>query len=102
LSAEQLRGAGVDGRSGVYSLGIVLYEMLAGNVPFADLDSLDTLRAHLENPPPPLPPTLPASVRAIVDRALRKRPEDRFASAAALVAAIDEALPTLPTEDSSV
>jgi CRP-like cAMP-binding protein len=91
MSPEQVAGAPLDGRSDLYSLGIVLYEMLAGYVPFAGLDPLVTLRAHAETPPPPLPQTVPAGARAVVARALEKRPDDRYPSAGAMAAALGAA-----------
>jgi serine/threonine-protein kinase len=62
--------------------------MLTGQVPFAGRDPLATLRAHLEEPPPPLPANVPVGARLIVDRAMQKRPDDRFGSAAELAEAI--------------
>jgi serine/threonine-protein kinase len=94
LAPEQILGLPLDGRSDLYALGVVLYELLAGTVPFGGRDPLSTLRAHLDEEPPPLGSPVAPPVAAIVDRALRKRPDDRFASAAAmsdaLAAAIDE------------
>lgn len=94
LAPEHIAGVATDSRTDIYSLGIVLYEMLAGYVPFAGHDPLETLRMHLDEPPPPLPPTVPPAARTLVERALQKRPDDRFVSAVALIAALDEALGT--------
>jgi CRP-like cAMP-binding protein len=91
-SPEQAAGAPLDGRSDLYALGVVLYEMLAGQVPFAGRDPLDTLRAHLNEPPPALPDRVPRPVRSIVERALQKRPEDRFGSALEMEQAIQSEL----------
>jgi serine/threonine protein kinase len=92
LSPEQIAGGMVDGRADIYSLGVVLYEMLSGYVPFAGRDPMDTLKAHLEEPPPALPEDVPIGARAIVDKALKKRPDERFPSAAEMKAALDETI----------
>lgn len=84
LSPEYIAGLEVDGRSDVYALGVLLYEMVVGYVPFAGRDPVAIFRAHLEEQPPALPMALPEGVRAIVERALRKRPADRYPSAAAM------------------
>jgi serine/threonine protein kinase len=83
LAPEETGGGQVDGRADVYALGVVLYEMLAGFVPFAGRDPLETLRAHREDAPPPLPEHVPEPLRALVARALEKHPADRVESAAA-------------------
>ena len=92
LSPEQVAGGRVDGRADIYSLGVVLYEMLAGNVPFAGRDPMETLQAHVEETPPPLPPNLPPPVYAIVEQTLQKRPDDRFTSAAEMARVLNETL----------
>jgi serine/threonine-protein kinase len=92
IAPEQVAGLPLDGRSDVYSLGVVLYELLAAHVPFAGRDPMDTLRAQLEDEPPPLPPEVPQVARAIVEQALQKVPDDRFPSAAAMASALRAAV----------
>jgi protein kinase-like protein/cyclic nucleotide-binding protein len=82
LAPEAIAGGPLDGRADVYSLGVLLYEMLAGYVPFAGREPFQTLRAHLEQEVPALPAHLPESLRTVVSRALEKDPLSRFASAA--------------------
>ncbi|HZP73980.1 MAG TPA: Stk1 family PASTA domain-containing Ser/Thr kinase [Gaiellaceae bacterium] len=84
LSPEQARGAPVDPRSDLYSLGIVLYEMLTGKVPFTGDTPVEIAMKHLSqvpDPPSKLRPNVPHDLDAIVMRALAKDPEQRYASA---------------------
>jgi serine/threonine protein kinase len=76
---EQIRGDNPDGRSDVYALGIVLYEMLSGQVPFHG-SSLSVMDAQLHEPPPPLE-SVPAPVRTVVMRCLEKDPALRYQTA---------------------
>ena len=101
MSPEQARGQEPDRRSDVYSLGVVLYQMLAGVVPFSSTTPHAVLYAHIHNPPPPLarynPAVIPA-VQRIVQRALVKDPQQRYQQAGEIVAALQAALraPTKP------
>ena len=82
-SPEQIRGNDVDERSDLYSLAVVLYEMLAGSPPFVVENDHALMTAHLESPPPPLAGRvhgLDPSIESAVMRALAKHPEDRFTS----------------------
>ncbi|HWE63123.1 MAG TPA: protein kinase [Chloroflexota bacterium] len=88
IAPEQVRGARAEARSDIYALGVVLYEMLAGYAPYAGREPLAALRAHMEEPPPPLPPEVPAEARAVVELALQKHPHERYASAAEMAAAL--------------
>lgn len=84
MSPEQARGDKVDGRTDIYSLGVMLYEMLAGVVPFEAESSFGILMKHLNEPPPPIP-GVSSAVQAVIDRALAKDANLRFASAKAMI-----------------
>jgi eukaryotic-like serine/threonine-protein kinase len=84
LSPEQARGAAVDQRSDIYSVGIVLYELLTGRLPFTGETPLEIAMKHLSEvpkPPSEIRPEVPADLDMVVLRALAKDPEDRFQSA---------------------
>ncbi len=84
LSPEQARGAAVDPRSDLYSLGIVLYEMLTGHVPFTGDTPVEIAMKHLSlapEPPSALRPEVPHNLDAVVMRALAKDPDQRYGSA---------------------
>jgi eukaryotic-like serine/threonine-protein kinase len=88
LSPEQARGEAATPASDVYSLGVVAFECLAGHRPFVAETPVATALAHLRDPVPDLPDDVPADLAAVVHRAMAKSPEDRFADAAELAAAL--------------
>lgn len=91
LSPEQVRGEGVSSRSDIYALGCVAYEMLAGAPPFTGRSAQAIAARHATDPPPPLKTvraTIPGFVADAVERALAKKPENRFRTAAAFSRAL--------------
>lgn len=91
MAPEQLRGLRVDGRTDIFALGSVLFEMLSGKRPFTGATPADTLSAILHGEPEPLDHAAPASppvLGGIVSRCLEKRPEDRFDTAHDLAIAL--------------
>jgi beta-lactam-binding protein with PASTA domain/predicted Ser/Thr protein kinase len=95
LSPEQAQGQPVDARSDLYSIGIVLYELLTGVVPF-DAESAVSiaLKQVSETPVPPIQrnPAVPPALDAVVMRALRKDPDERYPDADAFIAALEDAM----------
>ena len=93
MSPEQTRGEAVDSRSDLYSLGATAYHLAAGQPPFRGTTGVAVALAHAKEPVPPLATVRPAfagRVGELIERLLAKDPADRFASPAALLAAIDE------------
>jgi serine/threonine protein kinase len=92
LSPEQARGAAVDQRSDLYSIGIVLYEMLTGTVPFTGDSPVEIAMKHLSDTPRPPSlerPEIPPDLDMVVLRALAKSPDDRFQTAEEMDAELD-------------
>ncbi len=95
MSPEQIRGERVDARADIYALGVMLYEMICGKVPFDRPNSVNILMAHVHEAPPPLKDTNPdtdatSSLEAIVMKALAKAPEDRFSTMDEMLVALKD------------
>ena len=103
ISPEQAQGRVLDGRSDLYSLGITLYRVLTGDVPFRSKDWFELARMHVEDRPEPLRnrhPELSKRMERIVLRLLAKHPDDRHPSATALLDDLaDIAIKSRPTSD---
>ena len=95
MSPEQVRGLTADARSDQYSLAVMAYEMLSGQVPFEADSTLALLHMVAYEPPPPICrgcPDLPVGVEAVLNKALAKDPGDRYASSSGFVDALERAL----------
>ncbi len=84
ISPEQARGDDITPATDIYSLGVILFELMTGRWPFMSANPMEVLRGHLQQPPPlasELNPALPAHVDRAIERALAKSPTDRFETA---------------------
>ncbi|HEY2743743.1 MAG TPA: serine/threonine-protein kinase [Polyangia bacterium] len=103
IAPEQAMGLDVDARADLYGVGVVLFEMLCGRLPFVCKDDIAFLRAHIKEPAPKPSSVAPDAkithaVDTLVLRALDKDPEKRFKDANAMIAAIDAAAGHKPLE----
>jgi serine/threonine protein kinase len=87
MSPEQAQGEELDRRSDIYSLALILYELMTGQLPFEAKTPLDMMKAHVKDPPIPISQRVPglkfsAELEATIAKALAKKPDDRYATAA--------------------
>jgi serine/threonine-protein kinase len=92
MSPEQARGEPVDHRADLYTVGVILYEMLAGTSPFRHEEFVVVLTRKLTEDAPPLPEHVSAGTRELVGRLLQRVPDDRPGTAAEVVARVDSIL----------
>lgn len=99
MSPEQAQGKVLDARSDIYSLSVILYELLTGKLPFDARTPMDYVTLHVQATPIPIATrapgrAFPPALQGVLDHAMAKRPEDRFASAAEFASALRNLLPS--------
>ncbi|MCK6545537.1 serine/threonine protein kinase [Myxococcota bacterium] len=97
MSPEQIQGRPLDVRTDLYSLGVILFQMISGKAPFSGLTSVDIIYKHVHVPVPPISGVAPdvecpPIVEALIEKCLAKDREDRFASMDALIVQLKESL----------
>lgn len=95
MSPEQGLGTEIDGRADIYSLGVILFKMMTGQLPYSSETAMGTIMKHINEPVPSilaLNPELPVAFQGIVEKAMAKKPEYRYQTAAELVHDLEQVL----------
>ena len=97
MSPEQIRGKPLDGRSDIYALAVLAFELFTGQLPFAGKSAQETMIARLRGAPLPLravKPDLPAKLEAVITKALQVNPADRYGSMEEMAHAFENSVST--------
>lgn len=102
MSPEQANGLPVDGRADIYSLGVMMFQLITGDKPFDAETPMAVLLKHINEPLPPIDkfrPGVPYEVNEVIEKATAKDPTDRYSSASDMIAAYREAIKSTKTEN---
>ncbi|MGH1342619.1 MAG: serine/threonine protein kinase [Nannocystales bacterium] len=98
MSPEQALGEDIDGRADLYSVGMILYEMLTGAPPFSSTDARTLMKAHVAGRVPPLPPSVPPLINAGLSKLIARERARRYSDAAAAISGLERIARTLRSD----